>query len=59
MPTTHSQFQQTLEDRMSHLEQQIEDNMASLHNEFTVALDQQFKKLVQFFRGKNVELNPK
>jgi hypothetical protein len=31
--------------------------MASLHNEFTASLDQQVKKLVKLFRGKNVEPN--
>ena len=43
---------------MSHLEQQIDDNMASLCNEFTTSIDQQFYKLVQLFSGKNVDPNP-
>ena len=58
MPTNRSQSQETLEDRMSHLEQQIADNMASLHNEFTTTLEKQVNKLVQLFRGKNVEPKP-
>jgi hypothetical protein len=59
MPTTHSQSQDTLEDKMSHLEKQIANNMTSLHNEFNTALEEQVNILVQLFRSRNFDPNPK
>ena len=53
MPTTCSQSQETLEDKVSNLEQQ----MASMHTTLQTNLDKQSHSLEKLLKTKNVEPN--